>query len=205
VGAVAARGALIHWAGAYDALVWLMMGGRERAFRQRLLSLAALEPGESVLDAGCGTGSLAIAAKQAVGNSRVEGIDASPEMIARAARKARQAGVEAAFQVASVESLPWPDHTFDVALNTMMLHHLPRDLRRRCVREMRRVLKPEGRVLAVDFDREGANMGFIGRLHQHGSLRGPQMVELFRDEGFAVRASGPVGVKNLFYVLATAG
>ena len=48
-------------------------------------------------------------------------------------------------------------------------------------------------------------MGFIGRLHQHGSLRGPQMVELFRDEGFVVRASGPVGVKNLFYVLATAG
>ena len=56
--------------------------------------LARVEPGEAVLDIGCGTGSLAIAAKRRVGPSGlVHGIDASPEMIVRARKKASRAGI----------------------------------------------------------------------------------------------------------------
>lgn len=79
----------------YDLMVWLLTLGRERPFRERLVELARLQPGESVLDVGCGTGTLAIAAKRRVGPTGiVQGIDASPEMIARATRKANKAGVE---------------------------------------------------------------------------------------------------------------
>src|SRR5687768_2717271 len=136
----------------YDLLAWLLTLGREPAFRARLVDLARLKPGEAVLDVGCGTGTLAIAARQRVGAAgTVHGIDASPEMIAQARRKAMKAGIDVVFQSGIVEALPFPDAHFDVVLSTLMLHHLPRLVREQCAREMRRVLKPGGRLLAVDF------------------------------------------------------
>src|SRR5918996_529929 len=93
------------------------------AFRERLISLAELQSGKSVLDIGCGTGTLAIAATRHVGpTGTVHGIDASPQMIARATRKAAKAGAPAVFQVAAAEELPFPETTFDVVLSTLMLH-----------------------------------------------------------------------------------
>jgi ubiquinone/menaquinone biosynthesis C-methylase UbiE len=92
-------GLVLHKAAQYDLLLWLLTLGRERAFRERALGLAHLSVGDSVLDVGCGTGTLAIAAKRQVGQKgHVCGIDASPEMIARAGKKARKAGVEVDFR-----------------------------------------------------------------------------------------------------------
>jgi len=87
-------GAILHSARLYDALVWFALRGRERQLRQRLLDLSGVRSGESVLDVGCGTGTLAILAKQIVGPSgTVCGVDASAEMLARARSKAVRAGV----------------------------------------------------------------------------------------------------------------
>ena len=78
-------GLILHRAFAYDLLVRLLSLGQERPYREKTLELAALKAGESVLDVGCGTGTLAIAAKSYVGSAgKVYGIDASPEMIVRA-------------------------------------------------------------------------------------------------------------------------
>jgi ubiquinone/menaquinone biosynthesis C-methylase UbiE len=79
------------------------------------------------LDVGCGTGTLAIAAKRRVGPAgRVDGIDASPEVIVRARKKAKMAGVEVTFKNAVVEKLPFTDGTFpgfltSSAVNRMLL------------------------------------------------------------------------------------
>ena len=51
----------------YDLLVWFVSFGRERHFREKTLDLAGLKLGESVLDVGCGSGTLAIGAKSRVG------------------------------------------------------------------------------------------------------------------------------------------
>src|SRR5258708_13440556 len=100
-------GIVLHRAFVYDLLVWLVSLGRERVYRGKALDLANLKPGESVLDVGCGTGTLAIAAKQRVGpTGRVYGVDASPEMLARASKKASKAGAEVVFQNGVVERLP---------------------------------------------------------------------------------------------------
>jgi ubiquinone/menaquinone biosynthesis C-methylase UbiE len=194
---------VIHWARRYDLLIALATLGRERALRERFLGLAHLEPGESVLDVGCGTGTLAIAAKRHVGaTGTVHGIDASPEMIARARKKAKHAGADVAFETALAESLPFPDGRFDVVLSTVMLHHLPRAVRQQSLREMRRVLVPGGRALVVDFGKNTGNQrGLLAHLHRHGRVALGDLVSLQSEAGLSVVESGPVGIGTLVFVL----
>jgi ubiquinone/menaquinone biosynthesis C-methylase UbiE len=198
------KGRVLHSAAGYDLLAWLMLLGRERAFRERQVGLARIEPGQSVLDIGCGTGSLAIAAKRRAGPvASVHGIDASPEMIARARKKASKAGVDVTFTIGVVERLSFPDHQFDVVLSTLMLHHLPHDARAQCMGEIRRVLKPGGRVLAVDFGKAtGARRSLIEHFHRHGRVDLHDLVTLLSEAGLVVTESGSVGVRDLNFVLA---
>lgn len=195
-------GLIIHWAARYDLLIALLTLGRERRFRERLLDLARLQPGESVLDIGCGTGTLAIAAKRRVGASAVvRGIDASPEMVARAKRKATRAGMDVAFEVAQAQSLPFPDAQFDVVLSTVMLHHLRKTARVQAVGEARRVLKPGSRLFAVDFVRSSGK-GLLAHFHRHGRMDARDLIALAAEAGLSVIESGPVGRWDLQFVLA---
>src|SRR5262245_3887541 len=95
---------VVTWAKRYDLLITLLTLGRDGALRSKMLDLGKVSAGESVLDVGCGTGTLAIAAKRRVGAGTVRGIDASPEMIARARHKASRDHVDVAFEVASAEA-----------------------------------------------------------------------------------------------------
>jgi ubiquinone/menaquinone biosynthesis C-methylase UbiE len=146
-------GIVIHSDWLYDMRFWLRTLGRERSFRRELVELARLQPGESLLDVGCGTGALALAAKQRVGPSgAVRGIDASPEMIARARRKARRARLEIDFAEGVAQSLPDADDSYDAVLAVLTLHQVPHHDLAVCLGEMRRVAKPGGRLLLVDID-----------------------------------------------------
>jgi demethylmenaquinone methyltransferase/2-methoxy-6-polyprenyl-1,4-benzoquinol methylase/phosphoethanolamine N-methyltransferase len=152
--APATRGRTIRWARYYDAVAWLVTLGQARAIRQKTVELAQIQPGDVVLEVGCGTGDVALAAKLRTGAAgRVYGTDAAPEMIEVARQKASKAGIEVDFQVDLIENISFPDHTFDVVLSSLMMHHLPNDLKRRGLREIHRVLKPGGHLLVVDFKR----------------------------------------------------
>jgi len=121
--------------------------------REMTLDLARIAPGEKVLDVGCGTGTLTIAAKARAGaNGEVHGIDAAPEMIEVARRKATEQETDIDFRVGLIEDIPFPDDEFDLVLSSLMLHHLPIDLKHRGFIEIYRVLKPGGRFLAVDLE-----------------------------------------------------
>jgi ubiquinone/menaquinone biosynthesis C-methylase UbiE len=155
------EGYVIDWGWRYDLMLWFFntftAPGKWRALQQRIIALAQFQPGEAVLDVGCGTGTLAIAARQRVDTTpkggtagRVCGIDPGPKQVARARHKARRAGLSIDFQVGAIEQIPFPDQSFDVVLNTLAMHVLPDDLKRRGLAEIARVLKPGGRVLIVD-------------------------------------------------------
>src|SRR5262245_2477770 len=131
-------GTTLHSPRLYD---WMAVGytfGRETRLRERTLDAARVGSGERVLDVGCGTGTLALAAKRRVGaNGSVHGVDASPEMVARARTKSGQHGHQISFEVAAAQSLPFPDTSFDVVLCSLALHHLPPDARAAALAEMR--------------------------------------------------------------------
>jgi ubiquinone/menaquinone biosynthesis C-methylase UbiE len=199
-------GLVLHAAATYDLLIWLITLGQERAFRERMLRLAHLQPGESVLDVGCGTGSLAIAAKRQVGpTGTVYGLDASPEMIARAEKKAMKARVDIVFRNAFAQTLPFPDARFDVVLATIMLHHLPKKARAELAGEIRRVLKLGGRALAIDFGRTARDRkSFLDHFHRrHGHVDFEEIIAQLNDVGLRVDESGAVGMQDLEFVLAT--
>jgi ubiquinone/menaquinone biosynthesis C-methylase UbiE len=198
-------GIVLHRAFLYDLFVWLVSLGRERVYREKALDLANLKPGELVLDIGCGTGTLAIAAQQRVGSGgKVYGIDASPEMLARAGRKASKAGAEVVFKNGIAEALPFPDGQFDAVLSTVMLHHLGRKGRQQCAREVRRVLKPGGRVLAVDFAKPAqGKKGLLDHFHHHGYINLQDLVALLTEAGLKTVESGSVGIGDLRFVLAS--
>jgi ubiquinone/menaquinone biosynthesis C-methylase UbiE len=115
-----------------------------------LLSLASLELGEQVLDIACGTGLVSFEASRAVSRSgHVLGIDLSERMVDAAEQRAQQMKLSnCSFSRMDAETLALPDASFDVVLCALGLMYMPDP--EQAVREMRRVLRPGGRVsLAV--------------------------------------------------------
>jgi ubiquinone/menaquinone biosynthesis C-methylase UbiE len=202
--APATRGRLIRWARYYDTSVSVLMLGRRRQLRQQTVELAHIQPGERVLEVGCGTGDVALAASAYVGSSSaVAGIDPSPEMIAVARAKAARTARAVDFQVGVIEALAFPDGTFDVVLSSLMMHHLPDDLKREGLAEIARVLKPGGRVLIVDIKRPTGQLGrAMLTLMLHGGLeQGVQdLPHLLRPAGFTQIDVGNTGFRTLGFV-----
>jgi ubiquinone/menaquinone biosynthesis C-methylase UbiE len=159
--------------------------GQLRELRQRTANLARIEPGEQVLDVGCGTGTLAMEVQRRVGSAgRVAGIDPGTEQIARARSKAARRHAPVEFQIGVIEQLPFPDQTFDVVLSTLMMHHLPAGLKRQGLAEIARVLKPGGRLVIADFKRTQERQGRAARFHAGGSGM-QELATLVQDAGFS--------------------
>ena len=113
--------------------------------QQALLTMAALRPGEQVLDVACGTGLVSFDAAQAVQPAgHVLGIDLSDRMV-DAAR--RHAAPSLAFARMDAEQLELPDASFDVVLCALGLMYMPEP--EQALREMRRVLRPGGRMVSA--------------------------------------------------------
>lgn len=142
----------------YDRVV--AMTTRERTFKRALLDQAGIEPGQNVLDVGCGTGTLAIAAQQQRPGVQVAGLDADPAVLAIAARKARDAGADIAFDLGRSSSLPYADERFDRVLSSLFFHHLSWGDKLLTAREMHRVLRPSGELHVADWGRAG---GLVSR------------------------------------------
>src|SRR5258708_763896 len=109
----------------YDLMEWFIdtfvFRAQVRELRLRTTTLARMQPGDAVLDVGCGTGTLAMEVARRVGRAgRVAGVDPSPEQIARARAKAARRHVPIEFQIGVIEQLALPDHAVDVVFSTLM-------------------------------------------------------------------------------------
>src|SRR5688572_13034656 len=108
----------------------------------RLVTFARIRSGQRVLDVGCGTGVVALAAARI--GAKVTGLDLTPELIEHARENAAIAGAEVEWLQGDVEALPFPDASFDVVLSQFGHMFAPRA--EVATREMLRVLKPGGRI-----------------------------------------------------------
>lgn len=181
-------------------------GRRNRAFG-RLAALSRAEAGDRVLDVGCGTGHLTRHMAAQVGpTGKVTGVDPSPPVLDYARRtRQRPGGAPCTYREGIAESLDLPDASFDTVVTSLMLHHLPEELRPKALREMHRVLRPGGRLLVVEFR---PPKGRLARHLVHGSTghamahnRVDLLEGLVAGAGFEVRGQGEVK-PWLYYVQA---
>ena len=147
------RGSTLDWlAPYYDSVC--RAAGVNQGFRAKTIMHAKLRRGEKVLDIGCGTGVLTRLAAAAVGSDgEVLGIDPASDMIRLARIGGHEARSTARFELAAIENLPAASETVDVVLLSFVIHCLPSDLKQVGLKEAWRVLKPGGRLIAVDLDR----------------------------------------------------
>ena len=130
-----------------------------RPAHDELLRLAALEPGEQVVDVACGSGQITFRAGDAVGvDGRVLGLDISAKMVAEAEAEAQRRGsTNVEFRRSDAEELGCDDAAFAVALCSLGLMYVP--LPAVAVAEMHRCLLPSGRI-AVSVWGERRNCGW---------------------------------------------
>ncbi|HMD34131.1 MAG TPA: ubiquinone/menaquinone biosynthesis methyltransferase [Vicinamibacterales bacterium] len=134
----------------YDFITGALSYGQDRRWKRRLVDLAAPRAGMRALDLATGTGDIAFAL--AARGALVVGLDITPRMIELATAKIGQDGQSRpAFVVADMLALPFPAASFDLVTTGYGLRNVP-DLTA-AIEEIRRVLRPGGRLLSLDFDR----------------------------------------------------
>ncbi len=132
----------------------------KQPFGAWIVSHYDLQPGEKVLELGCGTGSMWQGVILPEG-CHVTLTDLSAGMLETA--RQNTAHLHADYAVCDAMALPYEDNAFDVVIANMMLYHVP-DIAR-ALQEIRRVLKPEGRFFAATTGEHGAVEAVLDMLH----------------------------------------
>lgn len=183
------EGITLHHGARYENFTNVFFLGRRSAVFDRLAALSGARPGDRVLDVGCGTGyltrRLARIVRPEAQQGSVTGVDASAGMLAQAKHLSEPS---IGYTVGTAEALDFAEESFDVVTSSLMLHHLPPELRVPALREMHRVLRPGGRLLIGEFRPPRS------RLSRHflASITHPMMLEdqretlpaLLREAGF---------------------
>ena len=210
-----------HWQGkpvyGYDSPIVQQGYVAREAARVADFFIPYLQPGNTLLDCGCGPGTITLGLAEHVAPGQVAAIDLEPTMIERAISIARERHAEnVRFQVADICSLPFPDNSFDAVFSSAVLEHLADPVQ--ALQEIFRVLKPQGLagVASTDWveplispadDAVGEFFALIERGFNHngGSLnRGRHLRIMLGQAGFRVtdfsaaysNSSTPEAVQN---------
>ncbi|MEK7856333.1 MAG: class I SAM-dependent methyltransferase, partial [Acidobacteriota bacterium] len=133
----------------YDPVVRLTT--RDGVFKKALVEQASIEINHRVLDLACGTATLTLLLKQDQPLAEVVGIDGDGKILAIAKKKARSAGLEIQLDEGMSFDLPYEDESFDRVVSSLFFHHLTRENKSKTLREVKRVLKPNGEFHIADW------------------------------------------------------
>lgn len=143
----------------YDPLIRFAL--REEQVKQRLVDQARIAPGMTVLDLGCGTGTLTLLVKRSHPDARVIGVDVDPKVLAIARGKIAAAGADVELREGRVDEIGLEPASLDRVLTTLVLHHMTTPEKLAALGAVRRALKPGGELHVADF---GPPRGALMRL-----------------------------------------
>ena len=126
--------------------------GLGRKYREKIIrAIGVIRKGSKVLDAGCGTGSLAIELKNKYNMSKIYGVDIDKKILKIAKKKSIKNKVNIFYQQAPLQSMPYPDSYFDVVYSSLVFHHLTTEDKITATKEIYRVLRKGGFFILADF------------------------------------------------------
>jgi ubiquinone/menaquinone biosynthesis C-methylase UbiE len=135
------------------------------------LKLANIQIGQHILDVACGTGRATVGLAQEVGpTGSVDALDLSDAMLDQAHIKIKTSGVEdfVHFKQGNAKDLPYPDETFDLVYNGYMFDLIPLDGFLPILKEMKRVLKPGGKLVLVNMSKPDSRKTFFETIYEKG-------------------------------------
>jgi demethylmenaquinone methyltransferase / 2-methoxy-6-polyprenyl-1,4-benzoquinol methylase len=133
----------------YDLITVVLSYGRDRAWKRRLAALSQAGSGTRALDLACGTGDIAFAIADR--GARVIGLDVTLRMVQIARAKAAHRARGSTFVTGDMMELPFAEGSFDLVTTGYGIRNLPRI--EPAIAEIRRVLRPGGLLLSLDFNR----------------------------------------------------
>lgn len=145
--------------GQYDRLVRIF--AREKAWRPAMVDRVTPRPGQTIVDIGCGTGTLAIALKRRCPDARIVAIDPDPEILAIARGKADGLDIEWTQGLASEDR--FAAGAVDATTCSLVLHQVPLETKREIVATMRRWCRPGGTIHITDYGRQRGAMRWLFR------------------------------------------
>jgi demethylmenaquinone methyltransferase/2-methoxy-6-polyprenyl-1,4-benzoquinol methylase len=156
-------------AGRYDFITAFLSCGQDQRWKKRLVAMADIRPGTPALDLACGTGDITFALHDA--GAAAVGLDITRRMVELARAKRRSASP--LFLVGDMMRLPFADATFDVVTTGYGIRNVPTIAP--ALAEVRRVLRPGGVLLSLDFNKPGSSamrVAYLAYLTVVGSLLG---------------------------------
>ena len=195
--------------GALSRLYTVFEGALETGLRKRALELLCVQEGETVLEIGFGTGySLAEIAKSVGEGGRACGVDLTRQMVEMASKRLRKEGLADRAQLcqADAKDLPFGDSTFDRVYMAAVLELFDTPEIPHVLSEVRRVLKPGGKLAVASMSKEGHERSLFlrfyewlhSRIPKYASCRPIYVEEAIKGAGFAVRAGEEFTVLRLF-------
>lgn len=148
--------------GAYDGAIRLLT--RERRWRGALLRQVAPRAGETILDVGCGTGTLAIMLKRTAPGAHVIGLDPDPDVLGIAAEKAAKAGVSIEWRQGFARDAAAWSGGLDKTVSSLVFHQVPLAAKQEGVAAMFDAVRPGGEVHIADYARQRGLMRALFRL-----------------------------------------
>lgn len=133
----------------YDICAEILGYGKKQCIK--VVKLLNLNPYEKLLDVGCGTGTLLLVAKELHPEVEMIGTDIDYKILKRAKKKIDKKNIKIKLIRASADKQPFKNTSIEKIVSTLIFHHLPTDIKKGALKEIYRILKPDGRFLLADF------------------------------------------------------